>query len=176
MVRTPTTKSQNYYEADYDSVLELRNLVAEYGIAIIIVHHLRKAEAEDPFDTVSGTLGLTGAVDTIMIIWRENNGVSLTAKGRDIEEIAKAVNFDPATAAWSIIGDAAEVKRSGERNTIIRVFAEAGGEPLTPRAIAEATGMKANNVRFLLHKMKLEGVVKSAGFGKYVLATQETKS
>jgi hypothetical protein len=34
------------------------------------------------FDTISGTLGLTGAVDTIMVMKREANGVILAAKGR----------------------------------------------------------------------------------------------
>jgi hypothetical protein len=86
MVRTPARKDQNYYEADYESVRELRDLAAEHSIAIVVVHHLRKAEADDPFDTVSGTLGLTGAVDTIMLLYREGNGVILSAKGRDVEE------------------------------------------------------------------------------------------
>jgi RecA-family ATPase len=105
MVKTPTTKGQSYYEADYDSVVELRQLAAEFGIAIIVIHHQHKAEADDLFDTVSGTLGLTGAVDTIMILDRTSNGTILAARGRDIEEINQAVEFD--NCAWRILGNAA---------------------------------------------------------------------
>jgi hypothetical protein len=171
MVRSPARKDQSTYDADYAAVKELRDLAAEHGIAIIIVHHLRKAEADDPFDTVSGTLGLTGCPDSIMIIWREGNGVLLAAKGRDIEETKKAVSFDAATCTWNIVGDAEAVKRSAERNAIVKAFEEANGEPLGPRQIAEATGMKGTNVRFLIGKMKLDGIIKVASYGKYVLAT-----
>ena len=45
MVRSPARKDQSSYDADYAAVKELRDLAAEHGIAIIIVHHLRKANA-----------------------------------------------------------------------------------------------------------------------------------
>jgi DNA polymerase len=169
MVRTPARKDQNYYEADYESVRELRDLAAEHAIAIVVVHHLRKAEADDPFDTVSGTLGLTGAVDTVMLLWRQGNGVVLAAKGRDVEETTKAVVFNRDTCTWTIIGDADEVKRSNERENILKAFAEAGAEPLSPNQIAAATGMKPTNVRKLMQRMKVDGLIKAAKYGKYVL-------
>jgi RecA-family ATPase len=171
MVRSAARKDQSTYDADYAAVKKLRDLAGEHGIAIIIVHHLRKADADDPFDTVSGTLGLTGCPDSIMIIWRESNGVLLAAKGRDIEEIKKSVQFDAATCTWNVIGDAEAVRRSVERSAIIKAFEEANGEPLGPRQIAEAVGMKAVNVRQLMNKMKQEGIIKVSSYGKYVLAT-----
>jgi hypothetical protein len=75
MVRMPNRKDQTNYDADYAAVKELRDLAGKSGVAIIILHHLRKAEADDPFDMISGTLGLTGCPDTIMIIYRESGGV-----------------------------------------------------------------------------------------------------
>jgi hypothetical protein len=172
MVRMPKRKDQSPYEADYESVRSLRDVAAEYGVAIVIVHHLRKAEAEDPFDTISGTLGLTGCPDTIMVLYREASGIVLTAKGRDIEEISKAAQF----AVWTIVGDADEVRQSAERTAIIKALEEAGNEPLTPQQIATAIGMKATNVRKLLPKMLLAGVVKKATYGKYVRSGWATKS
>jgi hypothetical protein len=171
MVRSPARRDQSTYDADYAAVKELRDLAAEHDVAIIIVHHLRKADADDPFDTVSGTLGLTGCPDSIMIIWREGNGVLLAAKGRDIEEVKKSVQFDAGTCTWNVIGDADAVRRSAERSAIIKAFEEANGEPLGPRQIAEATGMKGVNVRQLIGKMKQEGMIEAASYGKYVLTT-----
>jgi RecA-family ATPase len=53
------------YQEDYTTVAELQKLASKYNITIIVVHHDRKTGADDVFDTVSGTLGLTGAADTI---------------------------------------------------------------------------------------------------------------
>jgi hypothetical protein len=169
MVRTPAAKGQSYYEADYDAVVELRELAAEFGIAIIVIHHQRKAEADDLFDTVSGTLGLTGAVDSIMIIDRTGSGTILAARGRDIEEINQAVEFD--NCAWRIIGNADFVRVSGERRQVLEVMEEAKDEPLSAHQIAQAIGGKANSVTSLLRKMVKEGMVTKRGYGKYVLNT-----
>ena len=129
----------------------------------MLVHHLRKAEADDPFDTISGTLGLTGAPDTVMVIKRDTGGTMLHARGRDLIEIEKAIKFDAGTCIWNIMGDADVVRQSAERAVIIKVLDEADEEPLGPRQIAEACGMKATNARRLLSTMKKDGTVKNAG-------------
>jgi hypothetical protein len=49
------------YSADYGAVTGLQKIAGRHRIAVVINHHVRKMEADDPFDTVSGTLGLTGA-------------------------------------------------------------------------------------------------------------------
>ena len=46
----------------------------DHGVAVLLVHHLRKADSDDAFDTVSGTLGLTGSVDSVIVLRRESNG------------------------------------------------------------------------------------------------------
>ena len=54
-----------------------------------------KAIADDAFDTISGTLGLTGAPDTILVLKRESSGhFVLHGRGRDLVEIEKAMSFD----------------------------------------------------------------------------------
>ena len=53
----------NAYSADYAAVTGLQKIAGERRVAVVINHHVRKMDADDPFDTVSGTLGLTGAAD-----------------------------------------------------------------------------------------------------------------
>jgi AAA domain/Primase C terminal 2 (PriCT-2) len=171
MVRMPNNKDKSTYDADYAAVKELRDLALKYGIAIILVHHLRKAEADDPFDTVSGTLGLTGAVDTVMILRRDTRGTILHAKGRDLVEIEKAISFDAGTCSWTIVGDADATRKSAERTTIVAALEEAGTEPLSPNQIAGAVGMKPVNVKKMLARLVADSVIKKASYGKYVLAT-----
>jgi hypothetical protein len=176
VVRPPNRKEQGSYDADYAAVKELRDLALKYGVAIVLVHHLRKAEADDPFDTISGTLGLTGAPDSIMVIKRDSSGTTLHAKGRDLIEIEKAVKFDPGTCTWVVLGEAGAIKKSAERAAIVKALEEAGAEPLTPNQIAAHAGMKPINVRKLLTRMLAEGVVKKASYGKYTLAARATVS
>lgn len=100
LIRDLTKANDNGYAADYAALQALRSLASRHNVAIVVVHHLRKAEAEDPFDTVSGTLGLTGAPDAILIIARKGGGFTLHGRGRDLLEIERPLTFDPASCLW----------------------------------------------------------------------------
>jgi hypothetical protein len=168
MVREPKKKDETTYDADYQAVLELRKLANEFGLAIVVIHHLRKADADDAFDTVSGTLGLTGAPDNILILKRDSTGnFVLHGKGRDLVELEKAMMFDRDACLWRIEGDAAEVRVSAERTTVLNAINEAGA-PIGPSDIAAATGMRAGNVRRLLGKLLKDGLIeKGERYGRY---------
>jgi RecA-family ATPase len=47
-----TGASERLYDADYNSGQELADLCRQHNVAVVIVHHDRKADAEDPFDTI----------------------------------------------------------------------------------------------------------------------------
>jgi hypothetical protein len=120
-VRAPKGKNQSDYDADYEASQGLQRLGGELGLTLMVAHHDRKMDAEDVFDTVSGTLGLTGGVDTIAILRRRGMAVTLHIEGRDLVELVeKAVSFDRETCRWVILGETAEVQQSNERS---RVFA-----------------------------------------------------
>jgi N6-adenosine-specific RNA methylase IME4 len=168
MVRPQKKKDQTNYESDYAAVLQLRELAGRHGIAIVVICHLRKGDSDDAFDTVSGTLGLTGAPDTVLVLKRDaaSGAIILYGRGRDLVEIEKAMVFDQGTCVWRIAGEASAVQRTIERASVLRVVDDAG-EPLSPSDVAAATGMKVANVKFLLRKLLEEGVIEKVGYGKY---------
>jgi hypothetical protein len=167
MVRSPKQQDESSYDSDYAAVKELRKLANETGVAIVIVHHLRKAEADDPFDNISGTLGLTGAPDTVMVLKRDAGGaITLHAKGRDLIEIEKAMEFDRNACIWRIAGDAGPVRQSAQRTAILDAITEAG-EPVGPDVIAREIGVRSVNVRKLLGKLVKDGAIEKAKYGKY---------
>jgi hypothetical protein len=168
-VRDPKGADQNGYEADYAAVSELKALADEYGIAIVLVHHQRKMEADDPVDTVSGTTGLTGAVDTVLVLNNSGQGVTLYGRGRDIEEIEKAVTFDVTSCLWRVEGEAREVHRSSERSAIVTALCDTP-EPMSPREIADVTDLPYVNVRQLLGRMHKAGEVEKPKRGVYRLS------
>lgn len=166
MVRPPKKSNQDSYAADYDAISPLQKWAGEHRLALIVVHHVRKAEAEDPLEAVSGTNGLTGAADTIMVLNRTTDGPKLYGRGRDIEEIEKALRFD--RGVWEVLGDAEDVKRSDQRRKIIEVLTDAA-TALTPDEIGKLAGMKVPNVNYLLRALVKAGDAEKVGYGQYKL-------
>lgn len=133
------------YESDYAAVAGLRQLASEVGIGVLIVHHIGKSTGEiDPFERVSGTMGLTGAADTTMVLDRDGNLCSHYCRGRDVQEYEKAVALNKDVCRWAVQGEATEVRRTDERTAILVALAEAE-EPMSPAELAGATGLPRNN-------------------------------
>ena len=131
------------------------------------MHHTRKADAEDPFDCLSGSTGLTGTADTTLVLARDSQGTTLYGRGRDIEEIEKAMSFDRTTGQWSVLGEAAEVRRTDERTILLNALREQG-QPMSPAELVSATGMKSASVRQLVLKLVRTGDAEKVAYGQYV--------
>jgi hypothetical protein len=168
--RPPQNGKAAAYSADYEAVAGLQKIASKYRIAIVINHHVRKMEADDPFDTVSGTVGLTGAADTILILRRHAGSVALHARGRDIEEMETALQFERPTCRWTILGAAAEVYVSNERAAVLNALKTSGSDGLSVPEIMAATGSKARGAMdTLLFKMGRDGEVVRIKRGVYAL-------
>jgi hypothetical protein len=167
-VRPPRKAGQTDYDADYEACQGLLQLAHEFpGLAFIVAHHDRKMDAEDVFDTVSGTLGLIGGVDTIAILKRTAQGVSLHIEGRDlVDAVEKAVSFDRETCRWMILGEATEVHRTGERGRVLEAL-DGVADGLAPSEVAGITGLTSANAKQLLHRMAKAGEIVRHSRGRY---------
>jgi len=153
------------YENDYSAWAPLQRWAMEHGIAVLGLHHTRKGGADDPLESLSGSNGLSACADTTLVLDRDGNGTTLYVRGRDVDEKETAMHFE--AGLWSIKGDAAKVRTTTERQTILEVLIEAN-EPMSPAEIVNATGMASLNVRQLLFKMVKANTVRRAGRGRYV--------
>jgi hypothetical protein len=161
----PSKKPQ--YDLDYEVLAGLHKIAHAFQVAIIVVHHTRKADADDVFDTVSGTLGLTGAADTILVLAKRSGKAVLHARGRDIADSETALKFDSAGCRWVALGDATDVFVSDERSRIQAALDNAP-KPMSPKELMLATGIKSRNaIDLLLMKMVRDGQIEKAGRGKY---------
>lgn len=93
-IRPPAKSSDSEYQSNYKALQSIQAYASKDGIAIIIVHHVHKMGADDPIDTISGTLGLAGSADSVMVLDKGAGGCTLHCRGRDIEESTKAMAFD----------------------------------------------------------------------------------
>jgi hypothetical protein len=173
-VRPDRSTKDTMYEGDYRSVAELQAWAGQAGIAIVVLHHQRKEQSEDPIDSVSGTLGLTGCVDTVCVLARTGKGTTLYIRGRDVDEQEKAVLFNKDSCRWTIRGEADEVYRSDTRRKILTLLDDVSlcKEPLGPKDIARQTNMTETPVSVTLNRMVTDAEIIKVSRGRYVSASR----
>jgi len=115
-VRPKERGNLSAYGQDYDALVPLADLARAYRLALVAVHHTRKAAADDVLDTVNGSTGLAAAADAVLVLQRARGQVeaTLSVTGRDIEERELALRFDPTLMAWTLVGDAEVLRRERE--------------------------------------------------------------
>src|SRR5260221_8082980 len=149
------------YDADHEALIPLQRLTDTYRVSILAVHHLRTTGSRDVRDEITGSIGMTGAVDGTLILKRERGQAEATlfVTGRDIErEQQLAMNFDATTALWTVVGDADAVRRTRARQEILDLLREQP-EGMSPREIAEALEKNYHTTRSILRKMEETGEV-----------------
>jgi hypothetical protein len=104
------TGYDNTYANDYRDLSVLKKLADKHGAAILLIHHLRKENADDVFNRISGTTGVQGAVDSSFALIEDKRGngkAKLSCIGRDIEyrEICLERNEDN---VWEVVSDSRE--------------------------------------------------------------------
>lgn len=115
MVRPP--RRANPYEDDYRAIAGMREIAYKHRCAIVVVHHNRKATTDgtgaevDPIERVSGTMGLTGAVDAIHVLTRIRGMTmgELHITGKDVEEQTLICKLDTYLGLWYIYQKGSEI-------------------------------------------------------------------
>ena len=97
----------NTYANDYRDLSVLKHIADNHGIAILLIHHLRKESADDVFNRISGTTAISGAVDSSFTLVEDKRGsgkAKLSCIGRDIEyrELTLERNSEN---VWELVSD-----------------------------------------------------------------------
>jgi hypothetical protein len=165
-IRGRSGSTKDVYAADYETASALKSLADRREISLLLIHHLRKAPGDDPLDEVSGSTGLTGAVDTILVLKKEKGRGLLYVRGRDVEE--KELVLDRVEGGgWILIGDAEECRRSNAQEDILEAIRD-DDQPTELKDIIERTGLKKRNVLYSLDKLLNDGIIRRTSRGLYV--------
>lgn len=80
----------------------------------MLVHHLRKQGAEDPFAQISGSTGIIGATDTIWLLQRQRMSPTarLQVTGRDVESRVLTLEFND--CVWDLLEETTD-RQQAER-------------------------------------------------------------
>jgi len=171
-------KSGNPYDIDYDNVARIKDLADKYSISILIVHHQRKGDDVDIIESVSGTLGITGAADGILVLLKKTGQADAELKitGRDVEEAEYALRFERSLLAWQLLGQSQEVQSTQKRQLVYDAIKNST-EPISPKELSEITELEAKYVQKSLPSLIEDGSIKRIDRGKYIYCnTIEEKS
>ena len=99
------------YGGDYQDIQKLKRIADSQRVTILLVHHLRKQGDRDPINKLSGTTGISGAVDAVYVLdkkERSQNTALLICTGRDVEYRELELRFSKERCIWELICDSAE--------------------------------------------------------------------
>jgi hypothetical protein len=157
-VRGPSAPGASAYDADYAAVGRAKRIADNYGVAVVLIHHVRKAGSDDFLAEVSGTNGIAGAADATLVLKRargQHDGV-LHVTGRDVEEAEIPMRQDPETKHWHKLNGAPNDYTLGEtRAAILRYVREHPASP--PKEITGGTSIAYETVRKTCARMATDG-------------------
>jgi hypothetical protein len=177
------------YLEDYKAGVELKNIVDAFpGSALLGVHHTRKAASGDFVDDLSGTLGLAGSADYVLVLRRprQSNDATLQITGRDAPEGEYA--FTVEGGRWILAGNglaeasATAQARRNERQLGDRTLDVLGvvntrasnGELTCAADIVEKIGISQAQARVYLNRLADSDRIVKTSTGVYSSVTSVT--
>lgn len=96
------------YGADYLELSVLKSIADRLQIAIVLVHHNRKARDSNPNNLISGTNGISGCADGLLVFTRNGENAKLHISGRGAPSLE--LNLKRENVKWILLDEAPDYK------------------------------------------------------------------
>ncbi|MEG1891505.1 MAG: AAA family ATPase [Clostridia bacterium] len=152
-VKGGSRRGENAYEGDTRILGDLQRFAMERKVAVVCVHHLRKSVGDtDFFERVSGSMGITGACDSVMVIQgkRGDEDSTLSVSSRDFEATELVMGFDK--GLWTLKScdsEAYKLEQGYLKSDVVRAIVR----------LANAAGRWEGSSRALLDELALIGTL-----------------
>ena len=107
------SSDSNSFTQEYALFHGLKKVAADHAIALLVIHHLRKANDENnPFNRIYGSVATQAALDTMMVLEKDthfSDTAQLHISGRRCAQQEFVLSFDTDSCSWSMVGNADEV-------------------------------------------------------------------
>jgi hypothetical protein len=178
-IKPPKQSYEDSYQADYRIGSRLKDAVdTSKGSTLLVVHHTRKAESADFVDAVSGTQGIAGSADFVLVLSRKRHDdeAVLSVTGCDIPEADYALKSDD--GLWCLDGvslpdaaETAEKRRLSDTRSdkSMRIFSAVASSPypMSPAEVSETLGLDNDTVGRYLRRLAQDGYIKRTKRGQY---------
>ncbi|MET8650615.1 AAA family ATPase [Nocardia aurea] len=181
--RPPKGRGEDSYAADYAIGTQLKNVADSVrGASLLVVHHTRKAESTDFVDAVSGTQGIAGSADFVLVLARrrKSDQAVLSVTGRDIPENEYALvtedgrwsldGMDLADAAATVETRLKEQRKDslGDRASDVLVLVNSQPGDTAATDVAEKLGISNDDAGKYLRRLAEKGLISKRGRGSYI--------
>lgn len=173
-IRPPRKGGSDIYREDYHFGSSLK-AIADLGATVLGVHHTRKGkgESEDFLESASGTNGLMGSADFVMVLTRgrtESNAL-LSITGRDVAEASYNLLFNDGiwTPDGTGLSDAAHLSQSprlGETMTSVLALVDSR-DVTTASDVSLLLGIDIDTAGRYLRRLADYGLVTRSGRGQF---------
>lgn len=177
--RPPRPAGADLYAWDYAIGTQLKNTIdATPGSSLLVVHHTRKTESSDFVDSVSGSQGIAGSADFVVVLARKRHSdqAVLNVTGRDVAEAEYALAATD--GLWRLDGttladarQTAQTRREsgrlGDRALEVLAFVNARSET-RPADVAKALGLDPKQAGEVLGRLFESGAIHRPKRGVYV--------
>lgn len=152
-IAPPPAAGDSAYARDYRIGSRIKAMSDSHaGVAVLVIHHDRKAGSEDFVDAVSGTHGLAGSADFVLVLdrKRQESGAVLKVTGRDVMEAEYAMNLSD-SGSWTLTGDS--LAESARQASTARARAGLGDRSaeIVNRVSRSAQGIRLQEVAETFH-------------------------
>lgn len=146
---------KNAYAADYEALAPLQQLCRDRpGLAIVVVHHKRKAASDDPIDSINGSAAIAGAADGIWLMSRKGSDYMLHVQARDWERDEDEFRIERDGGQWRLVDGPRYTPNEAE---VLKLLDTAGG--MTGPQLGEALGVHRTSAHERLKRMQAGGLV-----------------
>lgn len=144
-IRGEAKRNESAYAVDSREAGIIKKFADQHKIAVVLVTHTRKGiDPDDSFVNISGTYGVAGAADDMIVLTKQKRSDDVTKMsitGRDISYEDFAIILDKGHGIWKRLADSfddfmartqMEIKRAeyltgNTRKTIMKLLEENGG-------------------------------------------------
>ena len=156
--------SRSFYESDYDFIAPLTDLAHDMDTFMLTLWHDRKMGAEDFFDQVNSSRGLTAAVDGVSQLSRDRGSkeAKLSIGDRDTEDRAFRLRWDDFLLGWLLVEkvDVAQEKQSGVVAVLSAIRKmQSADMGVTAAMVSAETGLPLGSVKNHFTTLRGQGVI-----------------
>jgi hypothetical protein len=171
--------SRSFYASDYDFISPITDLAHEHDTLIVTVWHDRKMLADDFFDQVNASRGLTAAVDGVAQLHRERGSkeAKLSIGDRDTEDRAFSLQWDEILQGWRYVGPVDVVEKKADVPTQVYLSVkrlESDDMGVTSDMVAVDTGLPKGSVKNAFTTLRGQGVIRDVARGRVKTTADQT--